>query len=315
MLKVYPIAIIAILIFLLIYIALAMSGVIFHYESGEAIGAISGWCERVSGGIFREPVNTISNLGFVIAGLYMLRTLSKEHMNGQIGNMFTGLNSISVLYAGASIFLGPGSWLMHGTHTPWGGWADNLSMVMYIVFPWLYNIKNMAGWTPSNFLQVYCFIIFSYAIARWFFGSKLGIGLDLFGLSIGLWIISETLHRFWSQSYRWLSGFIGFFVAGLFGIFPQEIISNWSEYWWVALFWLPAIFSRQAPKIKRVYSPWFFLGMFSYFAAFTIWLQGYPETTFCKPDSVMQPHAAWHLLTAFSTWCFFEFFKTEYTST
>ena len=89
MLKIYPIAIIAILVFLLIYTALAMSGVIFHYESGEAIGAVSGWCERVSGGIFREPVNTISNLGFVIAGLYMLRSLSKEHKICHIGNVFT----------------------------------------------------------------------------------------------------------------------------------------------------------------------------------------------------------------------------------
>ena len=40
---------------------------------------------------------------------------------------------IAILYASAAVFLGPGSMLMHGTNTLWGGWADNLSMIMYIV--------------------------------------------------------------------------------------------------------------------------------------------------------------------------------------
>ena len=37
----------------------------------QAIGEISRWCERVSAGFFREPANTLGNLGFVFAGLYM----------------------------------------------------------------------------------------------------------------------------------------------------------------------------------------------------------------------------------------------------
>lgn len=312
MAKIYPIAIVVSLLFIFIYIILASSGIAFYYESGEMVGAISAWCERVSGGVFREPVNTMSNIGFMVAGLLMLKVLSADHLIDNLqNNTFTSLNSISVLYASAVIFLGPGSWLMHATHTAWGGWADNLSMVMYIIFPWLYNLKEMGRWSPSRFLQVYFLIVLFYAISRWFFGGRLGIGLDLFGLSIGLWIISETLFKFWSPSFRWLSGFVGFFVAAIFGIFPQEIFSDLNEYWWVILFWLPAIFAKKAPETERKYSPWFFLGMFSYMTAFVIWLQGYPEMPFCKPDSWVQPHAIWHLITAFSTWCFFKFFRTE----
>ncbi|NND84146.1 MAG: hypothetical protein HKN46_03260, partial [Acidimicrobiia bacterium] len=37
----------------------------------QAIGEISRWCERVSGGWLREPVNTLGNLGFVVSGLVM----------------------------------------------------------------------------------------------------------------------------------------------------------------------------------------------------------------------------------------------------
>ncbi|MEC9392664.1 MAG: hypothetical protein VYE11_04020, partial [Pseudomonadota bacterium] len=161
------------------------------------------------------------------------------------------------------------------------------------------------------FFSTYFLIIFVYALARWFFGSELGINLDLFGLSIGLWVISETLFRFWSPAFRWISGFVGFFVAAIFGIMPNEIFSNLNEYWWIILFWIPAIFSIRAPTVKRNYSPWFFAGMAIYILAFIIWLQGYPNTPYCNPDSFIQPHAIWHLMTAFSTWCFFKFFRTE----
>ena len=44
----------------------------------QAIGEISRWCERVSGGFFREPANTLGNLGFVFVGLYMFYKLSKD---------------------------------------------------------------------------------------------------------------------------------------------------------------------------------------------------------------------------------------------
>ena len=314
--KAYPIALILSFAYLALYVLLANLGILFHFETAaESIGSVSGWCERVSKSIFREPANALSNLAFMVSGIMILRILSKDKQGSR--NTFIGLNKLSVLYAGATIFLGPGSMLMHGTHTEWGGWADNLSMIMYIVFPWLYNIKEMRRWDSNRFLQVYFLIVIVYAIARWFFGGRLGIGLDLFGLSIGLWIISESLYRFWSPRFRWASGLVGFIVAAVFGITPVEIFTDLREYWWVILFWVPAIFSNQPPRIKRNYFPWFFLGMGSFLLAFAIWLQGQPNDPswftdiMCYPDSLLQPHAFWHLITAFSTWSFFLFFRTE----
>ena len=316
--KAYPIALGISIAYLLVYILLGLTGSLFYFESGqEPIGSISGWCERVSGGLFREPSNALSNLGFMVVGLLILKTLTADERDSKERNTFIGLNRLSVLYASAVIYLGPGSMLMHGTHTEWGGWADNLSMVMFIIFPWLYNLKEMGRWSSNRFLQVYFSIVFIYAVARWFLGGRLGIGLDLFGLSIGLWIISEVLYRFWSPMFRWASGLVGFMVAAVFGISPVEIFMNPGEYWWIVLFWVPAIFSTKPPRIARVYSPWFFLGMATYMTAFAIWLQGQPYNpslfteSFCNPDSWIQPHAIWHLLTAFATWCFFLFFRTE----
>ena len=295
-------------IFLLGYIYLASRGLILSVEPGLSIGGISRWCERISDSIFREPVNALSNLGFMVAGLTMLYVLTNDLNKNN--NHFNSLNGISVLYAGAAIYLGPGSLLMHGTHTDWGQWADNLSMVMYIIFPWLYNLKEMGRWSSERFLVTYVSIVVLYAYSRWVYGDDLGIGLDLFELSIALWIISEALFRFWSPLFRWVSGLVGFIVAAVFGIFPWEMLSNIEEFWWVALFWLPAVFAAKRPRIKRTYNPWFYLGVISYTAAFTVWLNQWSELL-CNPDSWIQPHAIWHLLSAVSTWCFFKFFRTE----
>ena len=169
----------------------------------------------------------------------------------------------------------------------------------------------MGGWSVGKLIKVYASIVCIYAIARWFFGGRLGIHLDLFGLSIGLWAISECLYRFWSPTFRWLSGFIGFVVAAVFGITPLEMLAEPLKFWWVILFWIPAILSPNEPTTTRRYTPWYFLGIAAYMVAFVIWLQGRPNNSWCIPDSWVQMHALWHLLTAAATWCFFKFLRTE----
>ncbi|MBQ08719.1 MAG: hypothetical protein CMD96_02920 [Gammaproteobacteria bacterium] len=294
--------------FLFGYVLLASTGYMLSIEPGLAIGGISRWCERIVDGIFREPANALSNLGFMVSGLIMFKVLSEERPREN--QKFYGINKTSGIFAAAVIYLGPGSMLMHGTHTEWGQWADNLSMVMFIVFPWIYNLKCMGGWSENRFVTIYILVVATYGITRGVFGDGLGIGLDLFGLSIGLWAISECLHKFWSPTFRLLSGFVGFVVAAVFGILSTEIMQEPATYWWTILFWVPAVFSKQKPDTIRTYSPWFYLGIATYVAAFSIWLNQWSEYL-CYPDSWFQPHAAWHLLSALSTWFFFVFFRTE----
>jgi hypothetical protein len=134
----FNIALIVSLAFLTIFTILSALGLIQSSEAAYLIGEASRWCERVSGGLFREPLNTLSNLGFMVVGLYIFWIISHDEEDSK--NPFIGISTISLLYASVVIYLGPGSMLMHGTNTEWGGWADNLSMIMYIVLPWLYNI-------------------------------------------------------------------------------------------------------------------------------------------------------------------------------
>ena len=290
------------LAFLIIFFTLSAFGVIQSVENSYLIGEASRWCEKVSGGLFREPVNTLTNLGFMIIGLFIFWTLCNDPKDNT--NPFIGLNSISILYASVVIYLGPGSMLMHGTNTEWGGWADNLSMIMFIILPWLYNLFTMTNWSTKKFLFIYTAIVIIYSIWRWFTDFELGINFNLFGVSIGLWVISETLYKFWSPAFRFFSGFVGFIVLMIFGTMPQEVFNNLNEFWWIILFWLPGLIANKKPVHLRSYK-WFFLGMFSYLAAFAIWLTGVPDNTLCNPDSLIQAHGIWHLLTAISTYFFF----------
>ena len=115
----------------LLFIVFGANGWGAAAENEQAIGEISRWCERVSGGFFREPSNTLGNLGFVVVGLYMFYKLSDDATNNK-SPMF-GSYKIALLYAAASTFLGPGSMAMHGTHTQFGAWLDNVSMIAYIL--------------------------------------------------------------------------------------------------------------------------------------------------------------------------------------
>ena len=296
-------------LFVIAFFVLSALGYIQSIESQGIIGDASRWCERVSGGLFREPVNTLSNLGFMVVGIYIFYTITTD-TNTSSNNYFVGLTGISILYASAAIFLGPGSMLMHGTNSGWGGWADNLSMIMYILIPWLYNIFRMSNWTVRQFLQIYFSIVVIYAVMRWISGWGLGINLELFSVSIGLWAISEFLFKFWSPLFRFLSGFVGFVVLALFGTTPLDVIANFSEYWWVILFWIPGLLSNKKPTTTRTYK-WYFLGMVAYFSAFIIWSTGVPDHALCRPDSLIQAHGIWHLLSAVATYCFFLHYRSE----
>lgn len=278
----------------------------------QAIGEVSRWCERVSGGFLREPVNTLGNLGFVIAGLAMFGTLARDaaSVRPQV-NRFIGNTPVALLYASAAVFLGPGSMVMHGTHTRFGAWIDNVSMVAYILIPWLVNLSALGRWRDRTFFIAYAGLLAAYAAGYWFLGPDLGIGLDLFGLSIGIWVISEVLYRSWSPRVRLLSGFVGFGVAAVFGITPDEMLASPGEYWWVVLFWLPGVSAHHPAPGRRRYVPWFWAGIASFMLAYAVWQTGTADHPWCAPDSLVQAHAIWHLLSAVATVSFFVFLRTE----
>ncbi|MDA9655594.1 ceramidase domain-containing protein [Candidatus Actinomarina] len=275
----------------------------------QAIGEISRWCERVSGGFFREPANTLGNLGFVFVGLYMFYKLSKDATSNH--SPLFGSFKIALLYASASTFLGPASMAMHGTHTQFGAWLDNVSMISYILILWIYNLKKLTKFSDRSFFISYSILLGYYAYSYWFFDSGLGIGVDLFELSIGLWIATEVLVKLPNIYGRMLSGLTVLLTQQLFGSSVIDSFQNLQENWEILLYFIPALIPSLHSNVERKYTPWFFVGVASFFGALIIWETGVPDHPWCEPDSWLQAHMVWHLLCAAATLSFFNFFRTE----
>lgn len=295
----------------LLFIFFGSNGWGARADNEQAIGEISRWCERVSDGFFREPSNTLGNLAFVITGLYMFYKLSQDatsNKNPMFGNM-----NIALLYATASTFLGPGSMAMHGTHTRFGAWLDNVSMITYILLLWIYNLKRLTKFSTKTYFVTYFVLLIYYAYSYWYLDSGLGIGVDLFELSIGIWIATEVLIKFPNIYGRILSGLIVLLIQQLFGSSVIDSFVNFQENWEMVFYFAPALLPTLHNEVKRKYTPWFFVGFASFFGALLIWGTGVPDHPWCNPDSWLQAHMIWHVLCAVATLSFFNFYRKETT--
>ena len=89
------------------------------------------FCEAAAGRI-RQPVNTFSNLGFVVAGLLIAR---------RAGTM----PRLGTAYACLVVLLGPASMAMHATESSLGGHLDLLSMYLVASFAVAYAATRLTG--------------------------------------------------------------------------------------------------------------------------------------------------------------------------
>lgn len=275
-----------------------------------AVGEVSEWCERVHDGLLREPVNTFSNVGFVVAGVAILVTVARDAPPRE-SCQFVGNTSHALLYGYVTVFLGPASAAMHGTNTKWAWWLDVLSMVAYIWVAPIYNLAAIGRWQISTGFLLYAAIVLIFAVVSWFLGTRLGTSLDLFEMAIIIWGATELLHRFPAVWVRALSGLLGMGVIGLLGLRPSNVGRNPLRYWWLLLVWVPALAARGRPENRRTYLPWAIMGVCSFGTGFAVWEIGKESHQWCRPDSVLQAHGIWHFLCAMAAYFFFRFLRTE----
>jgi hypothetical protein len=96
------------------------------------------FCEAASGRI-RQPVNTLSNLGFVVAGLLIARDAVR-------------MPRLGTAYACLVVLLGPASMAMHATESALGGRLDMLSMYLVASFAVAYAVdRHRPGWFWPTF--------------------------------------------------------------------------------------------------------------------------------------------------------------------
>ena len=97
---------------------------------GPDVDRGADFCEAAAGTV-RQPVNTLSNLGFVVAGLAIARDAGR-------------LPVVGTAYACLVVLLGPASMAMHATESSLGGHLDMLSM--YLVASFAVAYAAMRHW-------------------------------------------------------------------------------------------------------------------------------------------------------------------------
>ena len=135
------------------------------------------FCEPVMHGLIRQPINTWTNLAFILAGtltlLVAISDLASPSAKRDGANLISSQWIYPGIYAYAAALIGLGSMFYHGTMIFYAQVADILGMYLLSTFMALYNLSRAFKLKGSVF-----------------FGSYLGIN-TLLGVISTLWPVSR----------------------------------------------------------------------------------------------------------------------------
>ncbi len=145
--------------------AVASVGLLVLAVAGDWLGADVGrgdvFCEvphDVDGpfGGWVQPANSLSNLGFVVAGLAVAWRAGKPWL---LGDVLPRLRGLPTAYAVVTVLLGPASAAMHATGSELGGHLDLLSMYLVASFAAAYALMRLVGQGALFFFQVFSLLV------------------------------------------------------------------------------------------------------------------------------------------------------------
>ena len=96
------------------------------------------YCERVDSTYWSEPVNAISNLGFVLVGLFLLTKLEDKS------------DKWSVYFILNLIVIGIGSFLFHTHANVWSLFADIIPIMVIVTTFFFYSFKNILKYSGAR---------------------------------------------------------------------------------------------------------------------------------------------------------------------
>lgn len=116
---------------------------------GPDVGRGGGFCEAARGGLVKQPANTMSNLGFIVAGLAIAWRAGdpRETIRRHPG--------LATAYALVVVLLGPASAAMHATQSAVGGRLDLLSMFLVAGFAAAYAVTRLTHRGTATCLAVW----------------------------------------------------------------------------------------------------------------------------------------------------------------
>lgn len=126
---------------------------------GLDVGRGASFCEAARDALVRQPANTFSNLGFVIAGLAVAWHVSRRGSGAMSVTLATA-------YAVLVVLLGPGSAAMHASQSALGGHLDVYSMYLLAGFVFSYAAARLLALRAAGFAGLFVVVLGLCTIAE-----------------------------------------------------------------------------------------------------------------------------------------------------
>ena len=123
---------------------------------GPDVGRGANFCETARDGYLKQPANSLSNLGFVVAGLAVGWRARRPDRLGDTLPRFPGL---ATGFACLVVLLGPASAAMHATQSALGGVLDLTSMYLVASFAAAYATTRWLRRDAVFFWQVFSLLV------------------------------------------------------------------------------------------------------------------------------------------------------------
>ncbi len=220
---------------------------------GPDVGRGSGFCEAARPGWFRQPANTVSNLGFVVAGLAIAWHAGTAPPRTPLTRSRPLVVSLGILV----VLLGPGSAAMHATQSVAGGHLDMTSMYLVSSFALAYAVTRLVHGGTGAFARVFVAAVVAQEILERR-GGPLPVIMTAGNLGFALTLIAAVA--------------------------------------------LEVHLDRRGDGLDR---RWAAASLGSLMLAFGIWNLAKDGTPLCHPHSLLQGHAAWHILCAVAAYALY----------
>ncbi|WP_432472830.1 ceramidase domain-containing protein [Amphritea sp. HPY] len=147
------------------------------------------YCERVDASFWAEPINALTNIGFLLSGYLMLVTLRRNKH----------ASDTHLLLPLLCIVIGLGSFLFHTFATNWARWLDIIPILLFqLAFLWLYarNIIHLPVVVSLMSLLIYLGVaLYCRGFPDILNGSLIYAPALLVLFSLGMWHYSHQLSR------------------------------------------------------------------------------------------------------------------------
>jgi hypothetical protein len=130
------------------------------------------FCERIRDGAVRQPVNTWSNLAFILTSLLVIVIASCDQIRASRSGVSNPMRTQFIypaVYGVVAILVGVGSTWYHMSLAFAGQVVDVISMYLLTGFMLLYNLSRMHRLSPKTFAVCYVLlnVVLGYLSIRW----------------------------------------------------------------------------------------------------------------------------------------------------